>query len=246
MADNTNAARSSIAAPRTPRRARRFAEIVQCARRVFAEHGYDRASVAEIARQAGIAEGTVYTYFESKRALLSQVILDFYEPLIADTETHVANIDGARNQLRYVIWRQFHAFVEDQDICRLVLSEIRSDKETYDATVIRLARRYTSIVIEIVEAGIETGELSPDVSPQVVRDVVYGSIEHIAWRLLFSGKSADIVTLADQVTRTVCHGITQPGEDVQALKDVVADLQRTVEDLRRDLANRAEARPRRA
>ena len=67
-------------------RAEREAEILSAAREVFSEQGYAAAAVAEIAGRAGVVEGTVYSYFESKRALLIAVMRVFYEELISETE----------------------------------------------------------------------------------------------------------------------------------------------------------------
>ena len=66
-------------------RAEREAEILSAARHSFAEHGYGATAVSEIAARAGVVEGTIYTYFESKRTLLIAVMKQFYEELIADT-----------------------------------------------------------------------------------------------------------------------------------------------------------------
>ncbi|MBC7052010.1 helix-turn-helix transcriptional regulator, partial [Salmonella enterica subsp. enterica serovar Enteritidis] len=83
-------------------REQRVADIMSAARAVFAEHGYDDASVAEIAARAGVVEGSVYRYFEHKRALLVKVVEDWYEEMLADYDEHLAMIEGTWNRLRFM------------------------------------------------------------------------------------------------------------------------------------------------
>ena len=78
-------------------RAERQAEILEAARAMFAERGYGASAVAEIAARAGVVEGTVYSYFERKRALLIAVMKCFYEELIADTESGLRAARSARS-----------------------------------------------------------------------------------------------------------------------------------------------------
>ena len=86
--------------PQTPRRMRRAAEILEAARDVFLEKGFDRSSVSEIASKVGVVEGLVYTYYPSKRDLLNAVLRGMYEPLIADLEDKFSRLHGVRSRMR--------------------------------------------------------------------------------------------------------------------------------------------------
>jgi AcrR family transcriptional regulator len=191
---------------RRPREERR-SEILAIARKVFAERGYDAASVAEIARRGGVVEGTVYAYFPTKRDLLVEVLRGFYEPLIAEAEASLKQIRGAESRLRFLIARQLRAFTQDLDLCRLVIREIRPDLELYGDAVHGLNRRYTAVALETIEQGIRDGELRADLVPSVVRDLIYGGIEHAVWGFVFSGEPVDVETVTDQLARAVLSGI---------------------------------------
>ena len=92
--------------------------------------------LAEIALRAGVVEGTLYSYFDSKQSLLATVVRGFYESLIADTETGLRAIRGAENQLRFLIRRHLDAFQAEPGLCRLVLAEARPDPAFYDQAVL--------------------------------------------------------------------------------------------------------------
>jgi AcrR family transcriptional regulator len=206
----------SSAAPRRTREQRRLdrhATILAAARTAFAQKGYAGASIVEIARASGIADGTVYKYFTNKQDLLFHVMRQFYEGLIADVESGIARHEALAARLRYLVRRQIEAFIEDADLCRLFIREVRTADDYPDSPLHDLNRRYTSIVVRMLDAGIARGEVRADVEPRLVRDVLYGAIEHVAWRMVSRGGRLRIEQTADQILAIVLHGVA-PYADV--------------------------------
>lgn len=230
----------SAPAPSRPRsrrtrrpRAEREAEILEAARAVFAERGYGAAAVAEIATRAGVVEGTVYSYFESKRALLIAVMKGFYEELISQTESGLQAVRGTENQLRFVIRRHLDTFTRDLGLCRVIIREARPDVALYDEAILELNRRYTGIALRVLEAGIAEGSLRDDLVPSVIRDLLYGGIEHAVWRFVFSDAELDAGLLADQLADALLGGIlARPAAGADA---AVVRLERAVARLESNL-----------
>ena len=188
-------------------RAEREAEILDSARQVFSEKGYGPAAVAEIAARAGVVEGTVYSYFESKRALLIAVMKGFFEELISDTESALRAVRGTENQLRFVIRRHLETFSSDLGLCRVIIREARPDVALYDEAILELNRRYTGLALSVLEEGVENGSLRQNIVPSVIRDLIYGGIEHAVWRFVFSDGQLEIGLLADQLADAILDGI---------------------------------------
>ena len=224
-------------------RADREAEILAAARVVFSEQGYAAAAVAEIAARAGVVEGTVYSYFESKRALLIAVMQRFYEDLIADTEAGLAAVRGTENRLRFVIRRHLDTFTSDLGLCRVVISEARPDIALYGEAILELNRRYTGLGLRVLEEGLAAGDLRPGIAPGVIRDLIYGGIEHAVWRSVFGGRALDTERLADQLADAVLEGIlVRPGGEAataERLERAVARLESHVAGAARDQKPRA-------
>ena len=209
-------------------RAEREAEIRRAARSVFSEHGYGAAAVAEIAERAGVVEGTVYSYFESKRALLIAVMKSFFDELIAETDSGLHAIRGTENKLRFVIRRQFDTFAEDLGLCRVIISEARPDIALYDEAILDLNRRYTGLALGVLEEGVRNGDLRPDIVPSVIRDLIYGGIEHAVWRFVFSDGNLDLGALSDQLADAVLGGILVPAHSAPDTDETVIRLERAV------------------
>jgi AcrR family transcriptional regulator len=160
----------------------RYDAIVEAAKSAFSEKGYEATSIADIARTAQISDGLVYRYFRNKRELLYEVLTKFYERILLDLETEAFKHDAFPARLEALIRRHLQVFVADTDLCRLFISEVRTASDYEGSPVQELNRQYTSVLIRIVRDAVKAGEVRPDVNPKLLRDVLFGAIEHLAWR----------------------------------------------------------------
>ena len=185
----------------------RRAAILAAARAAFAERGYRNATIAEIAEATGLAEGTIYKHFASKQDLLFQVMRQFYERIIADLEAAVARERALAGRLRAIVRRQLEAFVEEPDLCRLFIRELRTADGYANSPLHELNRRYTSILLRVLSAGRADGEMRPEIEPRFVREVLYGAVEHVAWRSLVRGTRLPVEAAAEQIVGLLLHGL---------------------------------------
>ena len=185
----------------------RYDAILEAAKQVFADKGFEAASIAEIARVARVSDGLVYRYFANKRDLLYQVLRAFYERIMPDPEAEAREATGFRERLHRLISRHLEVFVADTDLCRLFISEVRVARDYEGSEIQALNRRYTSALVGIVTGGVAAGEIRPDVDPRLVRDVIFGSIEHLAWRHVNGRSRLDIRGTAGELTALLADGL---------------------------------------
>ncbi len=189
----------------------RHETILAAATKVFSEKGYEATSISDIARVANVSDGLIYKYFRHKRDLLERVLEAFYERGIAELERAVASATAFEDRLRLLIREHLQRFfVEDTGLCRLFISEVRVASDYRGSAIQMLNRRYTAVLIKIVREGIESGEVMVDTDPRLIRDVLFGAIDHIAWRHINGSRSLDVPILADQLTALVCNGLRRP------------------------------------
>jgi TetR/AcrR family fatty acid metabolism transcriptional regulator len=160
----------------------RYDAILDAAKGAFADKGFEGTSIAGIARIAQISDGLVYRYFRNKRELLYEVLRKFYERILLDLETQVFKHGAFSARLEALIRRHLEVFVSDTDLCRLFISEVRTASDYEGSSIQELNRLYTSVLIRIVKDAVKTGEVRPEVNPKLLRDVIFGAIEHLAWR----------------------------------------------------------------
>jgi AcrR family transcriptional regulator len=174
---------------------------------VFGEKGFEQASMAEIAARVGVVEGALYKHFPSKRELLFEAVRDHLEPRFQATAEQLAGVRGTRNRLRFVIWRHLREFVDDPGMCRLIIQEIRPYGDYRGSALRDLIRENTTLLSTVLAEAQASGELRAGVRPAVVRDLVYGGIEHLAFRVLAGLGAIDADALADEVTDLVLVGV---------------------------------------
>ncbi len=184
-------------------------EILTVARAVFSERGYENTSVSEIAARVGVVEGAIYKHFATKRDLLFEAMCAFYRPVIEQTREQLSGIQGARNRLRFLIWRQLRGFAEEPGVCRLIIQDIRPRRDYQESIVHELNRESTSLTSSVLDEGVRSGEFKRDLPITMVRDLIFGGIEHIAWKSLSGRQELDIDATADDLTRVVLGGIAE-------------------------------------
>ncbi len=232
------------AAPRRRGRERKR-EILLAAREVFSAKGYENTSVADIAAKVGIVEGAVYKHFATKRDLLFEAMCTFYRPIVEQTREQLAGIQGTRNRLRFIIWRQLRGFAEEPGICRLIIQDIRPRQDYKDSVVHELNRESTSLLLSVIEDAIAAGEFRSELAPQVVRDLIFGGIEHIAWKTLSGRGPLEIDRLAGDLTDFIVRAMDSDGAEPRTTAETRQStrLQAQVDRLEK-LLDRFEARGR--
>jgi TetR/AcrR family fatty acid metabolism transcriptional regulator len=192
----------------SPERMRdRYETILAAATRAFAEKGYETTSITEIARAAEVSDGLIYKYFSNKRDLLEHVLRAFYERVIEDLGAKVAGGKGFREQLYILISEHLSTFVAQRNLCRLFISEVRTASDYRGSAIQQLNRRYTSILIKMVEEAEASGEIPQKVDPRVVRDMLFGAIEHSAWRHTIGKRPIDVQGMARAITDIFLAGL---------------------------------------
>lgn len=217
-------------------RERRVADIIAAARAAFAENGYENAGMAAIAEQAGVVEGTIYKYFENKRDLLNQVLASWYEDMVADQADQLRGIAGVRNRLRFVVWRHLRTIAAEPALCRVFFVEVRADAEYHASTLHALNRGYTRLATEILREGMASGELQPDLPVRLLRDMIYGAIEHHTWDYVCGRGDLEVDRVADAILELVLSGATARRPKAEA--PAIERLERVVERLERMTATR--------
>ncbi|QCK87786.1 TetR/AcrR family transcriptional regulator [Phreatobacter aquaticus] len=184
----------------------RHDSILGAAREAFAQRGFEGTSIADIARAAGVSDGLVYRYFQNKRDLLNAVLTEFYERTMVDLEAIAAREAPFEVRLHGIIHRHIEAFVLEADACRLFISEVRTAADYQGSAVQQLNRRYTSILVRIIESGIAKGVVRSDIDIRLVRDVIFGAIEHRTWAAV-NGRPLDIDATAAGLVQLLRFGL---------------------------------------
>ena len=193
----------------SPERMRdRYETILAAASRAFAEKGYETTSITEIARAAEVSDGLIYKYFTNKRDLLEHVLRAFYERIIEDLAAKVAR--GKRIR-RAALHPDQRAFVDFRRRARSVpVVHLRSaDRQRLS----RLGDPAAQPALHLDPdrhgrcGGGERRNSAKDIDPRVVRDMLFGAIEHAAWRHTIGKRPIDVTAIARAMTDIFLNGL---------------------------------------
>ncbi len=154
--------------------------ILDAARAVFIEHGFDGARVSEIARRASIGEGTIYSYYESKAELMLAVLQQFWDGLTLEAEAVMASIkaEGFFERLQALAQYHLNTVIVNADFINLTFALRRNNSEV---SVSRdHLRHYVAVFDQLFRRGQDRGELRKDAVLWQARDVFYGALEYSA------------------------------------------------------------------
>jgi TetR/AcrR family fatty acid metabolism transcriptional regulator len=201
----------TAAAPRSPDKRER---ILDAAVRVFAKKGFHATRVSEVAKAAGVADGTIYLYFRSKEELLVSLFEDRVERLLAFLETELPRARGAPDKLRRVIEIQLGLLEGERDLAEVVTVILRQSTRLMKEYAAPKFTAYLDTIGRVVAEGQAAGEIRSDVSPHLAARVIFGALDGIAmtWAL---GKAdrGGLARASGQLAAIVLRGLEPHGED---------------------------------
>lgn len=189
----------------------RRARILDAARFLFEQGGYQATTTAQIAREAGIPEGSLFEYFRTKKELLFALLERDMAAYIDFLELHLRGIEGALNRIRKFIWSHLYTLREKRFVARFLLLEVRQDPDYYRSAAYGLVRRYSNLLHDLIQSGIKEGTIRPDVDSKMVRHLILGAIEQIALPWAAQGRPYDVDASVQELCRLVFRSIQSQG-----------------------------------
>jgi TetR/AcrR family fatty acid metabolism transcriptional regulator len=153
--------------------------ILAAARAVFVKHGFERARMAEIAKRAGVAEGTIYIYYKTKNDLLQAVVLQFWDGITDGAAKAVDPKAGTFEQLRALADHHLTLMIRDREFIELEVI-LRNSKTEPIASERTTMKRYVAVFDSIFRRGQDRGDLVSGVDLWMARDLFYGTLEYSA------------------------------------------------------------------
>jgi AcrR family transcriptional regulator len=181
--------------------------ILESAEKVFAKKGFGKAKMTEIARLAGVADGTVYEYFENKEVLLFSIPKKRFEQYQRDL-AGMFHPDSCISKLKKLILYHFSTFLADPDFMRIFIRNLYLNKGFYHSEAFETFRNYYKLLEEVIEEGKTGGVFRPEVNPRVFRNMFLGTSYLLTSRWALDKKSeVDMMKEANQLAELITKAI---------------------------------------
>jgi TetR/AcrR family fatty acid metabolism transcriptional regulator len=181
--------------------------ILRAAIKVFAGKGFFNSKVADIASEAGIADGTVYLYFKSKHDILHSVFDRAMEEFISEGKRELAEIAEADGRLRRIAELHLERLGADRDLAIVFQIELRGSTKFMEEFSAAGFAEYLGIIHGAIEDGQKSGVFRRDLNATVCSKILYGALDEMVTNWILSKKSYPLAPLADEVLKVFFDGM---------------------------------------
>jgi TetR/AcrR family fatty acid metabolism transcriptional regulator len=181
--------------------------ILRAAIRTFARNGFFGAQVADVARTAGVAAGTVYLYFRSKDDLLVSIFEGVMTEAIAEGRAALAGIPDPLQRLRHIAHLHLDRLSRDRDLAVVFQVELRQTTKFMERFSNTLIREYLGLLRDAIAEGQAAGVVRPGINPTLAAKMLFGALDEMATNWMLSRRRTSLDGVADAVVDVFIHGV---------------------------------------
>ena len=190
----------------------KYRRILEAAITVFAEQGYFQSTIAQIAKEAGVADGTIYLYFKNKDDILVQFYQYKTRQIFERFRDAVSQPATAEEKLRCLIHVHLQEFQKDRNMAIVYQAETHQNRRLGNEQIKEMSKMYRDIISEVVELGQEEGTIRKDLYMGLVKRFINGAVDEVINSWIHSGGQYDLVTMADPLVDLFIRGIGGAGD----------------------------------
>lgn len=182
--------------------------IIESAKKLFADQGYQQTTIMDISSQAGLSDAALYEYFSGKEDLLLAIPDLWVSELINDLEGQLFGIKGAVNKLRKFLW-WYCRCVENAPLdAKIVYLHLKTNARFMSTDVYSNVKVLYAYLLDIFEQGRKDGEIRQTVDPRIARSIFIGTMEHIITLWLLRDRSYPLFENLEETFETMITAFT--------------------------------------
>ena len=186
----------------------KYQKIIQAATHVFASKGFYNAKVADVAREADVADVTIYLYFKNKDDLLISIFEESMDTFINTVKDRLKNLKDPVEKFKLFIEHHLQLVQENQDTAQVLQIELRQSSKFMKEYAATKFKDYLDIISSILEEGQKANLFLKEINPSIVKRAIFGAIDEMAldWVLL-KKKKYSLQEVSEQVCRLFIGGL---------------------------------------
>ncbi|MGE7605226.1 TetR/AcrR family transcriptional regulator [Peribacillus frigoritolerans] len=184
----------------------KYNQIIDAAVIAIAQNGYYQAQVSKIAKQAGVADGTIYLYFKNKEDILISLFHEKMGYFVEQIEEEIKGKTTASEKLHVLIQKHFQNLSEDVNLAIVTQLELRQSNKELRLRINDVLRGYLNLIDQIIIEGKENGEFLPDLNNLLARQMIFGTIDETVTTWVMNEQKYSLPDLAPDVHRLLIGG----------------------------------------
>jgi len=185
-------------------------QIIEAAVRVFARKGYYNSRVSDIAREAGIAAGTIYLYFKTKDDILVTLFRDKMTEFVDAMRKAIATEPDAASKVRRLVSLHFRLLEEDPHLAEVLQVELRQGQKFFRGASGQEIAAYFALIGSVLEEGVAEGQFRLNGSVKVATKMLFGAMDQMATSWVLGKRGYRLVDTAGAVAEIFLQGVAAP------------------------------------
>lgn len=185
----------------------KYQAIIEAAVKVIAKFGYHQAQVSKIAKEARVADGTIYLYFENKEDILISLFAEKMGQFIEMAELKIRQQELVEKKLRALIYTHFYQLSQNPDLAVVTQLELRQSNPELRRQINDVLKKYLTLIDQIVQSGIEQGIFASETDPLLARQMIFGTLDESVTSWLLKDRKFDLVSLVDPIHNLFLNGL---------------------------------------
>lgn len=185
----------------------KYKQIVDAAVIVIAENGFHQAQVSKIAKEAGVADGTIYLYFKNKEDILISVFREKMAIFVNNVEVIMKKDIDTSEKLFRMIDNHFRVLHEDRQLAIVTQLELRQSNKELRFRINEVLKEYLMLLDTILREGIDSGILNAELDIRLARQMVFGTIDETITSWVMNDQKYDLMKLTPEVHRLIMNAL---------------------------------------
>jgi TetR/AcrR family transcriptional regulator, fatty acid metabolism regulator protein len=198
----------SVSAMRDPDKPQ---QIIDAAVRVFARNGFYNSRVSDIAREAGIASGTIYLYFKTKDEILVTLFREKMAAFVAALRTEIARERDPEAKIRRLVRLHFEVLEASPDMAEVVQVELRQGQKFFRGASAHEISAYFDLIGSILHEGVAGGVFRRDLPVKVATKMLFGAMDQVTTSWVLGKRGYRLADAAEPVANIFLKGVTGDG-----------------------------------
>jgi TetR/AcrR family fatty acid metabolism transcriptional regulator len=183
-------------------------KIIQAAAKVFAEKGFYNSRVSEIAKEANVADGTIYLYFKNKDDILISLFEEEFGRIVENIRKELSREKNALDKIRRFAFAHLSIVSDTPHLAEVLGVEVRQSGKFMKEYINRPFMEYLNLVRSIFTEGQESGLIRKDLTPGVMKRALFGALDEMGrYWILSSRKKHNVEDAARQISEVFIRGV---------------------------------------
>ncbi|MGZ4106469.1 MAG: TetR/AcrR family transcriptional regulator [Tumebacillaceae bacterium] len=186
----------------------KYVAILTAAVKVIGQAGYHNAPISKIAREAGVADGTVYLYFKNKEDILISILRETIGTIVDRIHEELHEVEGdAALGLKKICTVYFETLGGNTDLAMFTQVHLRQSNAEMRKQIGDIIKPYYQIIDQVIQQGVESGVFRANMDRRIARRMIFGTMDETITAWILTGAKYDLLSLIEPVCDVMTGGL---------------------------------------